>query len=268
MTANLRFFAFFLLAALFPPFAQSAKIKHPNKAASQQDSAIIQALRQKLAHVNTVQADIELSSSQTLNGKSVHFLTSKGKLYAALPSRLRLDMTTQVMDSDPVKTDIYRDAHLLWLVVKDPSKETASFLGKLDLDELQKKLPQISAEALNNPALDLMALNLSDAKILSKSALDNIPVYVLEGKLNPQTSIPTPFETAAGSDVRIRLWVGVHDGLTYQAVMLDKASQEKARMQLANVKINGIPDQNVFQFQPPQGIAPQDMTPFIERGRP
>lgn len=250
-------FLFFLAVRL----TGSAGRSEPSRVQS-----LVQGLKQKLLRFKSLQADIEYTGG-TLTGPKSAPLVGSGKLFAQSPDRLRVDMVTRMQGDSRIKTELVLDGKILWVRVDSPS-ESPPFVGRLNFDKLRSQFPKFFAASgigLNNPAGDLGQLNPDSIRFLGKTKLQGRETCVLEGSVSKTVpSFLSLGDEDRGKLARMKIWVGLEDGITYQAILLTQDGREITRMRLTRVILNAPLSAALFRFVPPRGVTPLDMTGSME----
>ncbi len=232
---------------------------------------LLPLLRKKMEKQKTLKGHLDLVSQFSEDQQKSELLKGHGELYVAAPRRFRMDMVADLQGTPEhkatrVKSQIILDGKNLWFKV-DNSEPGSSFLGHVDFRELVRKFPKVfsTGDGYYDPADELSELDWKSLKLLGKDSYEGKKRYILEGKLKSPIASLFPFGSKEKREsLKVKVWVGVEDGITYQSSMLDSNGKELGRMTLSKVLKNPTFNPNVFHFSPPKGVTPIDMTPMME----
>lgn len=234
-------------------------------------------LIQKLDGIKTLRADVTIFTSGKTMGKDSEIFKSSGKLYAVVPNQLRMDMEIRKgllgtkNQGTPISTTLLYNGKTLWLTARRKSNWLPAIT--LDVSKLENEAPELFSQNrmawLNNPAFDLFELDPDRLKFLGTERLPSGKTYRVEGPVKKEFAKffgtrAFAFEKSSAPS-QIKLWVGMENGITYQAVMLDPQEKILGRMKLTHVALNQPLEESRFQGSFPKNLTPIDITPMFEK---
>lgn len=265
---------FIILSVIWGFLWVLSALAFPRAASAQEAQSVIRDLQSKFSKIQSLEASLDISGALTKPSNKTESFKASGKVYAQKPDYFRVDLSGNVVDPDrdsPVKfnSQLLLDGKTLWITINN-SEGKASFLSSVDFLKLKEDFPKIfsheSGQGYYNPFDQLKELNLKQAKVMGKSVVEGKEIVILESTLrrNPPISLPNLGAVPSSFPLKVRLWIGRSDGVTYQAEVFNHAGKKGSTLHLTHVRKNKNLDPALFHFTVPEGATPIDMTDVIE----
>lgn len=175
-----------------------------------------------------------------------------GEVMAKRPRMYKL-----VMDMGMGKQITIFDGRVQWMYQPQMKMAIKLDLGKLEEAGVGELQEEKAGKDITKP---FAGMERGSIKYLGKENLDGRKVYVFEGK--PKPSAKGGFARMRGMSPpeRMKVWIGVEDGLLYKQVFYNEKGAEMMSMEFGEVQVNIPIRDEEFSFTPPEGVQVVDMT--------
>jgi len=180
--------------------------------------------------------------------------TTEGEIFFKKPDKVKMEMLLVL--KEPMKQTVISNGRTMWIYILKFNQAS-----RIDIDNLKAFF---GADYFNyqepNLCKPFKEMNRKTLRFLGIEKLNGEDMYVFEGE-------PSPLQIAQGnmpSGSKVKLWVGVKDGLQYKTSIFDESGKEVIEHTFKDFVINQLINDYEFEFRPPSDAQVIDSTEEIK----
>lgn len=224
-------------------FVNSVIGQEGERARDEKTEELFKKIESKVKELKTYKA--EVSITMEMMGQP---MTMKGSLVFKLSNKMKTDMDLPMPSG---KQLMISDGKVMWTYMPKMNMGT-----RIDMDRIKKELGKEMPDKLGSDiSKPFSGLKSESIRYVGTEKLNGEDAYVFEGLPSEQPQVETPFMPS-----KIKLWVGVKDGLLHKITMYGKEGKEMMSQSFRAIEVNIPIDDSVFVFTPPEGTQIVDMT--------